>query len=175
MNDWVRRALELGADAAQIIPAHQVVVADWVRLKCQYGCGAYGSRLTCPPHSPPPEVTRRVLRHYQQALLLRMERAGGGWKAETRQRRQMSEVVAALERELFLAGHHRAWGMGAGPCRLCKECDPSEPCRFPSQARPSMEACGIDVYTTVRQAGWEIEVVQTKESPFRLFGLVLME
>ena len=175
MNDWITRAVELGADAAQIIPTDQVMVADWVRLKCQYGCGAYGSRLTCPPHSPPPEVTRRVLSHYRQALLLRMERTGGSWKEETRQRRQMSEVVAALERELFLAGHYRAWGMGAGPCRLCKECDPSSPCRFPSQARPSMEACGIDVYATVRQAGWEIEVVQTMESPFRLFGLVLME
>ena len=150
MNDWVARALGLGADAAQIIPTDQVAVADWVRLKCQYGCGAYGSHLTCPPHSPPPEVTRRVLRHYRQALLLRMERAGGGWKEETRQRRQMSEVVAALERELFLAGHYRAWGMGAGPCRLCAECDPSGPCRFPDQARPSMEACGIDVYATVR-------------------------
>ncbi len=175
MNDWVTQAVELGADAAQIIPTDQVVVADWVRLKCQYGCGAYGSRLTCPPHSPPPEVTRQVLSHYRQALLLRMERAGEGWKEETRQRRQMSEVVAALERELFLAGHYRAWGMGAGPCRLCKECDLSSPCRFPHQARPSMEACGIDVYTTVRQAGWEIEVVQTLEAPFRLFGLVLME
>jgi predicted metal-binding protein len=175
MTDWVARALELGADAAQIIPADQVVVADWVRLKCQYGCGAYGACLTCPPHSPSPEVTRRVLSHYRQAVLLRMERAGSGWKTETRRRRQMSEVVAALERELFLAGRYRAWGMGAGSCRLCKECDPSSPCRFPDQARPSMEACGIDVYATVRQAGWEIEVVQTKESPFRLFGLVLIE
>jgi predicted metal-binding protein len=116
-----------------------------------------------------------VLRHYQQALLLRIERPGGGWKEETRQRRQMSEVVADLERELFLAGYYRAWGMGAGPCRLCEECDPSGPCRLPHQARPSMEACGIDVYTTVRQAGWEIEVVRTPEAPFRLFGLVLIE
>jgi predicted metal-binding protein len=149
MNDWITRTVELGADAAQIIPTDQVMVADWVRLKCQYGCG--------------------------QAFLLRMERAGGGWKEETRQRRQMSEVVADLERELFLAGYHRAWGMGSGPCSLCAECDLSGPCRFPHQARPSMEACGIDVYTTVRQAGWEIEVVQALEAPFRLFGLVLME
>lgn len=175
MNDWVARALELGADAAQIIPTDQVVVADWVRLKCQYGCGGYGERLTCPPHSPSPEVTRQMLRHYQQALLVRVEAAGGGWKGENQHRRQMSKVVADLERELFLAGYYRAWGMGAGPCLLCKECDPSNSCRFPDRARPSMEACGIDVYTTVRQAGWEIEVVQTKESPCRLFGLVLIE
>jgi len=84
-------------------------------------------------------------------------------------------VVAALERELFLAGYHRAWGMGASPCAFCETCNLAGPCRFPRQARPSMESCGIDVYTTVRQAGWEIEVVQTPEAPFRLFALVLME
>jgi predicted metal-binding protein len=173
MSDWVARAVELGADAAQVIRPNQVVVAEWVRLKCQYGCGGYGMCLTCPPHSPTPEVTRQVLRHYQQALLLRVE--GKGLEEEDRQRRRLQEVVAALERELFLAGYHRAWGMGAGPCVFCETCNLSGPCRFPRQARPSMESCGIDVYTTVRQAGWEIEVVQTPESPFRLFALVLME
>lgn len=30
MSDWVARALELGADAAQIIHPDQVVVAEWV-------------------------------------------------------------------------------------------------------------------------------------------------
>jgi len=114
-----------------------------------------------------------VLRQYRQALLLRAE--GTGLEEEDRPRRRLNEVVAALERELFLAGYHRAWGMGAGPCVFCETCNLTGPCRFPRQARPSMESCGIDVYTTVRQAGWEIEVVQTPESPFRLFALVLME
>jgi len=80
MSDWVARAMELGADAAQLIHPDQIVVADWVRLKCQYGCGGYGMCLTCPPHSPTPEVTRQVLRHYRQALLLRVE--GTGWEEE---------------------------------------------------------------------------------------------
>jgi len=173
MSDWVDRAVELGADAAQIICPDQVVVAEWVRLKCQYGCGGYGMCLTCPPHSPTPEVTRQVLRHYRQALLLRVE--GTGWEQEDQQCRRLNEVVVALERELFLAWYHRAWGMGAGPCVFCETCNLAGPCRFPRQARPSMESSGIDVYTTVRQAGWEIEVVQTPEAPFRLFALVLME
>jgi predicted metal-binding protein len=175
MSDWVARALELGADAAQIIHPDQVVVAEWVRLKCQYGCGEYGARLTCPPYSPPPEVTRQMLRHYREALLLCVEGAAGGGGEEDRQRRRLGEMVAALERELFLAGYYRAWGMGAGPCSFCGACNLEGPCRFPRQARPSMEGCGIDVYTTVRQAGWEIEVVKTLQSPFRLFSLVLME
>jgi len=172
MKGWAARALELGADAAQVIHPGQIVVADWVRLKCQYGCGAYGTRLTCPPYSPLPPVTRQVLRHYEQALLLRVEGTG---QEEDRQRHRLSKLVSEVERELFLTGHHRAWGMGAGPCPLCESCNLTSTCRFPHQARPSMEGCGIDVYATVRQAGWKIEPVQTPESPFRLFALVLME
>jgi hypothetical protein len=38
-----------------------------------------------------------------------------------------------------------------------------------------MEACGIDVFSTVRNAGWEIEVVKSLDSTFRLFALVLIE
>ncbi len=41
-------AVRLGAAEAKMIKAGDVVVRDWVRLKCQYGCGGYGKRLTCP-------------------------------------------------------------------------------------------------------------------------------
>lgn len=174
MSDWSARAVELGAEAAQVIHPDQVAVAEWVRLKCQYGCGGYGECLTCPPHSPTPETTRKVLRHYQKALLLRAE-GQRGEDEEERLRYRLNGAVVALERELFLAGHHRAWGMTSGPCMLCKKCDPEDRCRHPDKARPSMEACGIDVFTTVRQAGWGIEVVKSLESLFRLFGLVLVE
>ena len=135
-------------------------MSDWVARAVELGAD--------------PEVTLQMLRHYRQALLLRVEGAVGG-EEEDRQRHRLGEVVAALERELFLAGYHRAWGMGAGPCSFCGACNLEGPCRFPRQARPSMEGCGIDVYTTVRQAVWEIEVVKTLQSPFRLFSLVLME
>lgn len=175
MSDWVARAVELGADAALVMHPDQVLIADWVRLKCQYGCSAYGSRLTCPPYCPSPEATRRVLQEYRQALLLRVDGVGGEEEEDNRQCRRLGEAVAALERELFLAGRHRAWGMGVGPCPFCPQCNLPGPCRFPRLARPSMEGCGVDVYTTVRRAGWEIEVVRSPADPFRRFGLVLME
>lgn len=174
MADWIARAVELGAHAAQVISPEQVVTAEWVRLKCQYGCGGYGECLTCPPYSPTPETTRRVLRHYRQALLLRVE-GQGGEDEEERLRRRLNEAVVTLEREVFLDGHYYAWSMTAGPCLLCKRCNLKGPCRHPHLARPSMEACGVDVFTTVRRAGWEIEVVRSPEFPFRLFGLVLVE
>lgn len=173
MDDWCARAADLGVDDAKLIHPKTVIVADWVRLKCQFGCDEYGQRLTCPPYSPAPETTRQLLSHYEQALLLRLDRPGGGM--EEKKRLRMEEVVADLEREIFLAGHERAFGMSAGPCTLCETCDISAPCLLPSKARPSVEACGIDVYTTVRKAGWNIEVAQTCESSYSVFGLILIE
>ena len=41
--------------------------------------------------------------------------------------------------------------------------------------RPSMEACGIDVFATVRAAGWEIEVVRDHDDSYRFFALVLVD
>ncbi|HID55545.1 TPA: hypothetical protein EYP37_03380, partial [Candidatus Poribacteria bacterium] len=38
-------------------------------------------------------------------------------------------------------------------------------CRHPRQARPSMEACGIDVYRTAKTAGFPIEVVRDYTCP----------
>ena len=81
--------------------------------------------------------------------------------------------VAELEREIFLDGYYKAFGMGCGPCRICKSCP--EECPYPRLARPSMEACGIDVYATARKAGFPIEVVKDYDRPSNRFGLILIE
>lgn len=44
-----------------------------------------------------------------------------------------------------------------------------------SRARPSMEACGIDVFKTARDNGFPIEVVRTRDEEENIFGLVLVE
>jgi len=38
-----------------------------------------------------------------------------------------------------------------------------------------MEACGIDVYSTVKRAGFEISVVRTTDQCPDYFGLVLVD
>lgn len=163
LSSFLARACELGAeDAVEICPA-SVATAEWVRLKCQYGCGGYGSSLCCPPYSPTPQQTRRTLDSYSKAILVH---AADGPAVHA--------VVVALERELFLAGYHKAFAMSSGPCRLCDRCT-LERCTRPAQARPSMEACGIDVFATVRAAGLPIDVVRTHTGRQNCYGLVLVE
>jgi predicted metal-binding protein len=157
-----KSALNFGALDAKLISADSIVVGDWVRLKCQYGCNGYGKKLTCPPYSPKPEETKRILQDYDSALLFRVGPSRIG-----------HEVVVKLEREAFLGGFYRAFGLGEGPCPFCKACN-LQRCVHPELARPSMEACGIDVYATVRKAGFELNVVTKREQKPNFFGLLLV-
>jgi predicted metal-binding protein len=166
---YCQKALELGVTGAKAIDASSIFTAEWVRMKCQFGCTGFGHSHCCPPHSPTPEITRRVIDSYEKAILLH-KRLGGGERG-----RGFNEIVVNLEIEIFLDGYHKAWSMGSGPCRLCKECDLTRPCQQGYKARPSMEACGVDVFRTARDNGFPIEVVRTHGEEKNLFGVVLIE
>lgn len=153
-----------GAESARKIDPTRVVTAEWVRLKCQYGCGGYGECLTCPPYSPTPEQTRKVLDAYSVGFVIAWGDEGGGRKA-----------LAEIERRVFLKGFYKALALACGPCGLCRTCNVDGPCKHPRQARPAMEACGIDVFQTVRDAGFKLNVVTCHEDTPHYYSLLLVE
>jgi predicted metal-binding protein len=164
LRDFVAMALAWGAAEAKVIKASTIRCEPWVRLKCQFGCGGYRKRLTCPPFSPAPEETAKAVACYSRAILLHADDNG-----------VINEIVPKLEREMFLKGYFKTLGMGSGPCRLCDRCDTTSRCKHPYTARPSMEACGIDVFTTVRENGLEIDVVRTRRETGDYYGVILVD
>jgi len=164
LKRFVALALEMGALEAKEIDPKSVVVRDWVRLKCQYGCGNYGRSLTCPPYSPTPEKTRQVLSGYSHAILMRLPDESTA----------THDMVAKLERHVFLNGYHSAFGLVAGPCERCEKCN-LQHCVYPRLARPSLESSGIDVYATARNNGFDIKVVKTRRQKPTYFGLLLIQ
>ena len=40
----------------RLISTDAIVVAEWVRLKCRYGCRACGKHLCCPPFALPRRI-----------------------------------------------------------------------------------------------------------------------
>jgi len=161
---FIHRACELGAKEATLITPQQIFTAEWIRRKCQYGCDGYGQHLTCPPLSPTPQETRQMLDEYEIAVLIHYP---SKWTV-------VKTIVSTLEREAFLSGYYKAFGMGSGPCSLCDKCNMEKGCKHPEEARPSMEACGIDVYQTARTAGFPIEVVRDHTCPQNYYGLLLL-
>jgi predicted metal-binding protein len=175
----INSALELKANSAKLIPAREVYVEQWVRYKCQYGCGGFARYFTCPPYAPTPDETRKMLEAYDQALLVEFSVISGDKQPN------VHEIMYELERQAFLNGFYKAFAFAAGPCRHCESCTAGEitnpnlfdkkMCKNHSKARPSMEACGIDVYKTARKAGYEIDVVRNVKDCFKRFGLLALE
>jgi predicted metal-binding protein len=175
LESYAAKIVELGATHAKIIEPASVVTAPWVRLKCQIGCEGYGQSYLCPPHTPTPEQMRKIIDSYSVAILLHLQWTKGLQSGHDI--KNYYERTVELERELFLDGYYRALSLLAGHCILCKKCNilSSLPCNFPEKARPSMEACGIDVYQTARNNGLPIYPLRTIDETRNIYGLILVE
>jgi predicted metal-binding protein len=166
---------EKGGDAVYL-PADKIVTGEWVRMKCLFGCSGFGRRFSCPPYTPAPSETKAVLAGYHDAVLIRFD--GDFW--ETTPDRPVSremthfvqEVMSGLETAAFQDGLYKAFGYTGHQCGLCPRCSAKEKgavitdCRNRRLMRPSMEAAGIDVYATCRNAGWELGVLACADSGF---------
>lgn len=156
-KEGVRKAAKIGADS--------VVTAPWTNYKCRYGCDFYGKRNSCPPYTPTWKQTQEIIDCYEYGILFNIQDGSNT---------SVTPLAVELARQAFLDGYYKAIAFGSGPCLICKECD-LEHCRFPKKAIPSMEACGIDVFATARNNGFEIETVREKSDKHNYFGFVLFE
>jgi predicted metal-binding protein len=154
-----------GFSFARIIEAGEIAIEHWVRLKCGFGCPRHGRSLCCPPASPNEKEMSALISGYRHALLVQ----------GTPPSHLFHERLLALERAVFLAGYAEALAFGAGPCPVCPTCPEDGRCRFPEKARPSLEACGVDVYRTAHSAGLSLSPVSHPLGYVKYVGLVLFD
>ncbi len=154
----------MGFSGVSLITTDAIHVADWTELRCGFGCERYGQRR-CPPNIPSPEQTRKLLADYKHALLLEGEPPTRDFQAK----------VVKAEREAFLAGFYKAMAFWAGPCALCKECPAGGECLNPRDSRPSMEGVGIDVFETVRRAGFKLRTLKSAGDFIKYYAVIFLE
>ena len=141
------------------IDPQKIIVSQWVRMKCKFGCGEYGRGGACPPNTPSVAECERFFSEYSDAVILHFE--GQMDKPEDRHAwsRKINAKLVKLERDVFLAGFERAFLLFMDSCCFCKECTGGrQTCNEPRMARPAPEAMAVDVYSTVRQYGFPINV-----------------
>ena len=176
-----QKALELGASAAEIIPASQVIVQERVWLKCLVPlCHMAGSNPYCPPNTPQPDFIRKALSQYRWAVLFKrdvehLEKYVATSAAQQKERaglavakgfhRKTVEIVGRLEAYAQTEGYDLAMGLACGTCRVnlcngapCAFMEKGE-CRFSMLARPSMEGVGIDVFDLCNKVGWDVYMI----------------
>jgi predicted metal-binding protein len=102
MEYLLKRAQELGAEKAKLIDTETVVVGEWVRWKCQYGCPLFEKDPFHPPFAPDVESTKKILGEYAKAILL------NGPNGQT-----LSEAAVRLEGEAYQRGYYKAFALVA--------------------------------------------------------------
>ncbi|MGO1043217.1 DUF2284 domain-containing protein [Clostridioides difficile] len=152
-----------GADIAISIDPKTIVTAAWTIYKCQFGCNTYGHSHCCPPNTPTYQQTQSIIDCYEKAILFRCHKMS-----------IVTPLAVEIARELFLDGYYKSIAFGSGPCTKCAKCNP-DTCSFPNKTAPSMEACGIDVFATVRSNGLEINTLREKGEIQNHFGLLLVD
>ena len=189
-------AIKNGATSAKAIHVKQVVVDERVLLKCRIPqCMYYGQNRMCPPYTPTPREFREYISKYTHAVIVQVEtvypeilekpaRSEGAKLSEVARELQnivkpidlvwkkLHTIVGIVEKEAFNRGYYFSSGLGSAACRLCDKCDVTSPCKHPFEARPSMEAVGIDVFATSKNAGLEIRFPAGEK--IVLTGLILV-
>ncbi|MBT5471271.1 MAG: DUF2284 domain-containing protein [Nitrospina sp.] len=162
-QELIQEALDLGCTKAKVVLTQTISMAHWVKLHCQFGCSEYGKLLTCPPCTPESEEMAEIINEYEKALLIN---AGHDTNVQ--------EIVVQLENSFKQKGYFKAFALGAKPCDLCAPCTISTSCQYPEKARPTLQACGIDVKSTVDKNGWADLAQQEPCSNSHTIGMVLL-
>lgn len=159
--------------------AREIVVDPRVRLKCRLNlCGQFGRNLMCPPNVWDLAETSASLARYTFSLLMQITREAEPTDYRAvfdREKLAMNAIIISLEQEAFRCGFSLAVGLGCGHCQLCPDCvgeSCSLVCRRPAEARPSLEAVGIDVEKTCAAAGLPSGFVPGRVT---LTGLLLVD
>jgi predicted metal-binding protein len=162
-------------DYKSILP-QEIVVSQWVRMKCEFGCPNYGQCAACPPNTPPVEACQRFFREYKRAILMHFQKVAPD-KAERKSWGARTNLkLIKLEQEIFLAGYHKAFLLFMDSCEICAECAPSRAdCKEPKLARPSPESMAVDVFSTVRKYGFPIDVLSDPNQTMDRYAFLMVD
>ncbi len=148
------------------IPTSRITIANWVRLKCLYGCTLYRTSWSCPPAAPSIDEARKILREYRTALFITFRPDITAAK--------LNASVLEIERKLFLEGYPKAFAFFPTPCSFCRKCAYPKECRHPEKKRPTNEALGIDIFRTASNIGIRMDILKEKK-PFPMSTLILLD
>lgn len=122
---WLEKAKELGFDMAVTMDPQALTVREDVRAMCSEDkCGAYNKNWTCPPAVGTTEECQRKMRQYRQGILLQsighMSKAVDSKCYRETERRHMQNLYILAE--WIRKEHPDALCLGAGGCRVCRQC-----------------------------------------------------
>ena len=166
---------EMGMEKWAWLAPRDIVVAQWVRFKCMFGCVEYGRNATCPPNTPAVEECRRLIGEYESAVLLHFPKKLARPEDRHAWTREVHTRLLELEKAVFLAGFYKVFLLTLDSCSTCGQCAGERTKgKVPRAARPSPEAMAVDVFATARKAGFPIEVLRDTKQEMNRYAILLI-
>jgi predicted metal-binding protein len=154
----------------------EIVVSQWVRMKCEFGCPSFGRQATCPPNTPSVDECQRFFNEYRHALVLHFQKVAPEKVARKTWSARTNLKLAKLERDIFIAGYPKAFLLFMDSCEICAECVPNRAdCKEPELSRPSPEGMAVDVFSTVRKLGYPIDVLTDPSQTMNRYSFLLVD
>jgi predicted metal-binding protein len=167
---------ELGFSDFNWLDGADVVVSEWVRMKCMFGCSAYGKGGCCPPNVPSVAECRTFFQNYSSIAVFHVAKRVAKPEDRYAWSREVNRKLLDVEKAVFLKGNHKAFLLFMDECRLCTKClGVRTECKNPKLARPSPESFAVDVFTTVRKLGYPIDVLDDQKSEMNRYAFLLVE
>jgi len=158
------------------LDAEKIVVSQWVRMKCMFGCREYGARACCPPNVPSVAECERFFRDYTEAVVFHFEKKVNKPEDRYAWTKEVNTKLWKLERDVFVAGYQKAFLLYMDTCYLCKDCSATRSrCLNKKLARPAPEALAVDVYSTVKQVGYPIKVLSDYSQKMNRYAFLMIE
>ena len=169
---FVRRGF---ADFRWLDP-RDIVVAEWVRMKCLFGCVDYSKNAACPPNTPPVDACARFFREYKRAVVFHFAKAVEKPEDRHAWSRKINLGLLDVEGEVFKAGFVKAFLLPMDSCNYCLDCTGvRETCKQLKLSRPSPDAMAMDVYATVRKIGYPIQVLAEYGQEMNRYAFLLVD
>ncbi len=158
------------------IKPKDIVVAQWVRMKCTFGCAEYGRNASCPPNVPSVAECRQFFDEYEAAAIFHFEKKVDRPEDRHAWSKEVTLDLLKLERAVFLAGYPKVFLLAMDSCSLCADCSGARAeCKNPKSSRPTPEAMAIDVFSTVRQCDYPIQVLSDYSQAMNRYAFLLIE
>jgi predicted metal-binding protein len=157
------------------IDPSEIIVAQWVRVKCMFGCSDYGLG-TCPPNTPSVSECERFFREYSSGVIIRLNKYADKNDYPSDWSKEMTDKLLEVEKKIFLLGFPKVFLLNQTCCTICKRCPGTRiECKDKQRSRPSPESFAVDVYQTVKSVGMEIHVVADNPAEMNRIAILLVE
>lgn len=165
-----------GFDDVKWIRGKDIEVAQWVRFKCRFMCHTYGTKPVCPPNMPKIMACERFFKEYDHVLIIHIAKKAHYKDEDSEIFKALDEKLIAFEKKLFYQGYVKVMALPATICERCETCAIKlQDCKQPEKSRPTPEALGVDVFTTVKKLGYPIEVLRSSEAQMNRYIFVMVQ